>query len=182
MKDTKNFWPFCIALFMTIMVCMIILTIYISIKYKPDNDNAYFSSREIVDKEINTILQQQQELEEKYDFYIVSNDVQIPLQRKVTRKSNPLELKLGDSLNLNLKVITKDNSIDNTSFKDFTARAYITRFADSKDDIDIGLLESKNNEFFISNIKLKQGDWKLLVEFIIDDKKAYFEYRIYVKG
>lgn len=170
MKHTKNFWPIGIVIFFVIMICMIILSVYISIKNKPDDDNAYFSTRQIVDKEINDIISTQAELENIYSFYIIYNNTKIPLKSQVTRKSPAL--KVTNPFNLSFSVLDKNNKV----VKPANIRLYITRFAESKDDIDMGNISATSPK-----IELKKGDWKVMLEFSIDNKKAYFEHHILIK-
>lgn len=169
MKNTRNFWPIGIAIFFIIMVCMIILSVYISIQNKPDDDNAYFSTRQVVDKEINDILSAQAELEKLYSFYVIYDNTKIPLKAQATRKSPPL--KLTSPFSLSFSVLDKNNK----AIKPNNIKLYITRFAASKDDIDMGSINETSPK-----IELKKGDWKLMLEFSIDDKKAYFEHHILI--
>ena len=173
MKD-KNYYPLGIAIFFGIMCCGIVATIYISQKYKPDYDNAYFSTRQVVDKDINAILEAQNALESRYKFFIIDGKNSLPLERKANRKSKPfyvaenaiLRFKITD---LKGKVVIGEST-----------RLYITRFADSSADKDIGKLTQKNGIFTSPKIHFENGEWKMLVEFGIDSKKAYFEQRIVV--
>ncbi len=169
-----NAWPLGIAAFFGFMCCMIVLTVYISQKYKPDDDNAYFSTRQAVDKDINDILIAQRELESKYRFFILDGESAIPLTRQANRKSPPLRFS-GD-----FRLRFKMSDLENADIKAQNARIYITRFADSSADKDIG--EIFYNGAFLESpqITLNKGDWKLLVEFMVDDKRAYFEQRIVV--
>lgn len=170
MRD-KNLWPLAIAVFMTLMVCMIILTIYISIQNKPDEDNAYFSTRQDIDKNINEILINQAQLMKDSSFYIKLDSADsnfIALSQKTNRKANPILIKPDSAFKLLLKV---DGKIGD--FKE--ARLFITRFASAKDDLDLGILKQENNLFTTPEISLKKGDWKAMIEFTINDKKAYFE-------
>ncbi|RDU65619.1 hypothetical protein [Helicobacter sp. MIT 14-3879] len=176
MKNTRNFWPLGIAIFMIFMVCMIILTVYISIKFKPDDDNSYFSTRQIVDKEINDILVTQSELEKKYNFYIFDGQKEKSLYRKATRQSStPIYL------NMQSKLEFKVTDSSQAQIQPNSVKLYITRFADSKDDMDIGSLNYVNGKFISPNITFKQGNWKALVEFDFSGKRAYFEQFIIVK-
>ena len=173
MKE-KNYYPLGIAIFFGIMCCGILATIYISLKYKPDYDNAYFSTRQVVDKDINAILLAQNELESRYKFFIIGGKNALPLERKANRKSKPFYV--GENAILRFKITDlKDNIVKNKN-----ARIYITRFADSSADKDIGKLTQKNGIFATQEISFEKGEWKLLVEFEIDSKKAYFEQRIVV--
>ena len=173
MKD-KNYYPLGIAVFFGFMCCMIILTIYVSMKYKPDYDNAYFSTRNAVDKDINAILIAQNALESKYCFYIFDGKNEIPLSRIANRKSNPLYIPSNAVLRF------KITDLKNKAVLGQNARIYITRFADSSADKDIGEISQNFGIFTTPNISFEKGEWKLLVEFSIDDKKAYFEQRIVI--
>ena len=170
----KNYYPLGIAIFFGIMCCGIILTIYISLKYKPDYDNAYFSTRQVVDKDINAILVAQNELESRYKFYVLDSSGKnaLPLTRKANRKSNALFVPSEAILRFKITDLKGKAAIGES------VRLYITRFADSSADKDIGVLSQKNGIFISPEISFEKGEWKLLVEFSIDDKKAYFEQRI----
>lgn len=169
MKD-KNYYPLGIAVFFGFMCCMIILTIYISLKYSPDYDNAYFSTKQEVDKDINEILRAQNYLEAKYQFYGLNNGEKVPLTRKVTRKSTPYPAPKK------LQFIILDSA--NKSVVPQSSRVFITRFADSSADKDLGALVAKQGELFSEDFTLAKGDWKVLLGFEIEGKKAYFEQRI----
>lgn len=173
MKD-KNYYPLGIAVFFGFMCCMIILTIYVSMKYKPDYDNAYFSTRNAVDKDINAILTAQNALESKYRFYIFDGKSAILLSRVANRKSNPLYVPSSAVLRFKITDL-KDKAVLGQN-----ARIYITRFADSSADKDIGEISQNFGIFTTPTISFEKGEWKLLVEFSIDDKKAYFEQRIVI--
>lgn len=173
MKD-KNYYPLGIAIFFGIMCCGILATIYISLKYKPDYDNAYFSTRQVVDKDINAILEAQNALESRYKFYMIDGKNALPLERKANRKSKPFYV--AENAILRFKITDLKDSV----VKNKNARIYITRFADSSADKDIGALSQKNGIFTSPEISFKNGEWKLLIEFEIDSKKAYFEQRIVV--
>ena len=178
MKD-KNFYPLGIAIFFGIMCCGILATIYISLKYKPDYDNAYFSTRQVVDKDINAILEAQNALESRYKFFIIDGKNidgknALSLERKANRKSKPFYV--AENAILRFKITDLKGGV----VKNKNARIYITRFADSSADKDIGKLAQKNGIFTSSEISFEKGEWKLLVEFEIDSKKAYFEQRIVV--
>ncbi|RDU58170.1 hypothetical protein [Helicobacter sp. MIT 99-5507] len=178
MDNKKTFWPIGIVLFLSIMVCMIILTVYISIKSSPEDDNTYFSTRQIVDKEINHILLTQDQLEEEYKFYYIDNTgANHKLDRKVNKKTSiPIEIKTNEPFMLNIK-ITDNNGNNTDSAK---VESIITRFATSKFDKNLGEL-SKNNDIFKSNeIMLEKGDWKVMIKVTIDDKNAFFEQYIKV--
>lgn len=168
----RNFWPLGIAIFFGFMCCMIILTIYISQKYSPDYDNAYFSTKQAVDKDINEILRAQNYLEERYRFYALNNGEKIPLTRKVTRKSTPYPTLTK------LRFVILDSA--DKSVIPQSSRVFITRFADSSADMDLGALVAEKGELFSKDFTLAKGDWKVLLEFEIEDKKAYFEQRILV--
>lgn len=170
----KNLWPIAIAAFFGFMCCMIILTVYVSMKYKPDYDNAYFSTRNSVDKDINAILIAQNALESKYRFYIFDGKTAIPLARKVNRKSNAIYVPNEAVLRFKITDL-KDKAVLGQN-----ARIYITRFADSSADKDIGEIPQNFGIFTTPTISFEKGEWKLLVEFSIDDKKAYFEQRIVI--
>lgn len=172
----RNFWPLGIAVFFGFMCCMIVLTVYISMKYKPDDDNAYFSTRQVVDKDINDILMAQNELERKYKFYALSKDSNLPLLRKVNRKSP--SLLLSNTAILRFKV----TDFNNNEIIPQNARIYITRFADSSANKDIGNLAISDGILISPEISLERGDWKVLIEFTLDDKKAYFEQKIVVEA
>lgn len=172
----KNFWPLGIAIFFGFMCCMIVLTVYISMKYKPDDDNAYFSTRQIVDKDINDILLAQNDLEKKYNFYALNDNENLPLLRKVNRKSPPLFL--SNKAILRFKITDSNN----TNIIPQNARIYITRFADSSADKDIGNLNIDNGMLITPEINLEIGEWKVLLEFTIENKNAYFEQRIVVES
>lgn len=180
MDNKKNFWPIGIALFLVIMVCMIILTVYLSIQSSPEDDNEYFSTRQVVDKDINDILIAQNELEKKYKFYYVDdNDNNHKLERKINKKTSiPIELKINEPFTLNIKVTDdKNNAIDSAKIE-----AIITRFATSKFDKNLGELEKNNNNTFKSNkVMLEKGDWKAMIKITIDGKDAFFEQYIKVK-
>lgn len=173
MKDSKKtFWPYGITLFLLFMVCMIILTVYIAIKSSPEDDNAYFSTRQDVDAKINDILINQKYLEDIYNFYIIDDDREIPLERIVNKKSSiPIYVKEGDDFILKLKVTDKNNNPLTTPI----IKASITRFATSKFDKDVGILQNNNDIFTSEGIALEDGYWKAMIEFSIDDKNAYFE-------
>lgn len=173
-KNNYNLYPIYIVIFFLIMVIMIVLTIYISIKFKPDEDNAYFSTRQEVDKNINFILNNQKILESKYDFYILDGDQYIALQNKANKKSNPIVIHTNP---ITFKILVKQGK---TNIKADSIRLYITRFADSKDDIDIGKLDYVEEVFLSSDIFLKKGNWKVLIEISIEGKKAYFEQRVVI--
>ena len=168
----KNYYPLGIAIFFGIMCCGIILTIYISLKYKPDYDNAYFSTRQVVDKDINTILEAQNALESRYKFYIIDGKNAILLQRKANRKSNALFVPSEAILRF------KITDLKGKAVMGESVRIYITRFADSSADKDIGEIAQNYGIFTSPKIAFEKGEWKLLVEFGIDGKKAYFEQRI----
>lgn len=170
----KNIWPIGIAIFFGFMCCMIILTVYVSMKYKPDYDNAYFSTRQVVDKDINDILIAQNTLESKYKFYVFNNKNAILLMRKANRKSSALYL--PQKAIMYFKIVDAKDKI----IKGKSVRVYITRFADSSADKDIGELKQQNNIFTSPEIAFEKGEWKMLVEFSVDDKKAYFEQRIII--
>lgn len=171
MKD-KNYYPLGIAVFFGFMCCMIILTVYISFQYKPDDDNAYFSTRNTVDKDINDILRAQSELEAKYKFYILDDKNALPLARNANRKSPPIFA--PSAMILRFQVVDSANK----NIAPQSARIFITRFADSSADKDIGELEFKDGVLISPEITLEKGEWKALIEFSLDDKKAYFEQRI----
>ena len=175
MKD-KNFYPLGIAIFFGIMCCGILATIYISLKYKPDYDNAYFSTRQVVDKDINAILEAQNALESRYKFYIIDSSGKnaLFLERKANRKSKPFYV--GENAILRFKITDLKGKVAIGE----STRLYITRFADSSADKDIGKLAQKNGIFTSQKIHFENGEWKMLVEFGIDGKKAYFEQRIVV--
>ncbi len=172
----RNFWPLGIAIFFGCMCCMIILTVYISMKYKPDDDNAYFSTRQVVDKDINSILIAQNDLESKYKFYALNESESIPLLRKANRKSPPLML--PNEAILRFKVVDSNNA----DITPQNARIYITRFADSSADKDIGTLNISNGILTSPKVSLNQGEWKILIEFTLEDKQAYFEQRAIVES
>ncbi|MGX3010614.1 hypothetical protein ACWIUD_03480 [Helicobacter sp. 23-1044] len=173
MKD-KNYYPLGIAIFFGIMCCGILATIYISLKYKPDYDNAYFSTKQEVDRNINMILRAQNELEAKYQFFALNGAEKVPLARSVTRKSPPLLA--PNALRYEILDSTKNRVIPQNS------KVFITRFADSSANLDLGELQIKNGELVSKELSLKKGDWKVLVEFEIEGKKAYFSQRILVEG
>lgn len=184
----KTFWPLGIALFLICMICMIILTIIISIKNSPDDDNAYFSTRQVVDKEINDIIIAQNELEKKYDFFITSQKssqnsplTSQKLYRKATRKSKPLTIKQDETFQLSVFVAKKGDSLESHILPQ-RVLLYITRFASAKDDIDLGeLAPQKDSQAMLSKpILLNKGQWKVLVKVEIDGKNAYFEQLIEV--
>lgn len=172
----KNYYPLGIAVFFGFMCCMIILTVYISFQYKPDDDNAYFSTRNAVDKDINEILRAQSELEAKYKFYILDNGNALPLARKANRKSPPIFA--PSAMILRFQVVDSANK----NIAPQSARIFITRFADSSADKDIGELEFKDGALISPEITLEKGEWKALIEFSLDDKKAYFEQRIVMQN
>ena len=177
MDNKKTFWPIGIALFLSIMVCMIILTIYISIKSSPEDDNAYFSTRQVVDKDINDILQDQNQLEEEYKFYYIDDTGSHKLNQKANKKTSiPIDLKANTPFILNIKITDKnDKNIDSAKVE-----SIITRFATSKFDKNLGELP-KNNEIFKSNeILLEKGDWKAMIKITINNKNAFFEQYIKV--
>ena len=165
----KNYYPLGIAIFFGLMCCGIILTIYISLKYKPDYDNAYFSTRQVVDKDINAILAAQNELESRYKFYVLDSSGKnaLPLTRKANRKSNALFVPSEAILRFKITDL-KGKAVIGES-----VRLYITRFADSSADKDIGALAQKNGIFISPKISFEKGEWKLLVEFSIDDKGVF---------
>ncbi|RAX55144.1 hypothetical protein CCY99_00140 [Helicobacter sp. 16-1353] len=172
----KTFWPYGIALFLIFMVCMIILTVYIAIKSSPEDDNAYFSTRQDVDAAINDILINQKELENMYNFYIINDNKEISLERKANKKtSTPINLSEDGEFTLKLKISPKNDSVDKP-----VVRANITRFATSKFDKDLGILKENNGEFVAEPIILEKGEWKAMIEFSFDDKNAYFEQFILV--
>ena len=172
----KNYYPLGIAAFFGVMCCMIILTIYISFKYSPDYDNAYFSTKQEVDRDINEILRAQNFLEAKYRFYALNNGAKVPLLRKVTRKSTPYPV------TKKLRFVILDSA--NNRITPQSSRVFITRFADSSADKDLGALMVENGEenaeLVSRDFTLAKGDWKVLLEFEIEGKKAYFEQRIKV--
>lgn len=174
--NKKTFWPYGIALFLIIMVCFIVLTVVISIQVSPEDDNAYFSTRQNVDKNINNILIDQQKLQDLYNFYVLNNDSSIALNRVINKKtSQKIHLKLGDEFILQIKTTDKNNNI----IMPDSIKALITRFATLKDSKDLDLL--RNNNIFSANpIILAQGNWKAMIEVDIDNKKAYFEQFIVV--
>lgn len=179
MDNKKTFWPIGIALFLIVMVCMIILTVYLSIKSAPEEDNSYFSTRQVVDKDINEILAIQNQLENQYNFYYVdSNSNSHQLIRKANKKtSNPLETKINEPFSLNIKITNKDNAIINNA----KVESIITRFATSKFDKDLGELNQDKDTFKSNDIVLDKGDWKAMIKITIDDKNAFFEQYIKVK-
>lgn len=170
MKNSKNFWPIGIVIFFVFMVCMIILSVYIAVTHKPDDDNAYFSTRQVVDKEINNILTEQDELEKLYKFYIIYNGNKFLLQPQASRKSQAIKVK--NPFILSFSVVDNNNKTINPT----STRLYVTRFSESKDDIDLGDINSTS-----PSIELKKGDWKVMLEFSINGKKAYFEQHIIVE-
>ena len=170
----KNYYPLGIAIFFGIMCCGILATIYISLKYKPDYDNAYFSTRQVVDKDINAMLEAQNALESRYKFFIIDGKNSLPLERRANRKSKPFYV--GENAILRFKI----TDLKGKAAIGESTRLYITRFADSSADKDIGKLAQKNGIFTSPKIHFKNGEWKMLVEFGIDGKKAYFEQRIVV--
>lgn len=172
----KNYYPLGIAVFFGFMCCMIVLTVYISFQYKPDDDNAYFSTRNAVDKDINEILRAQSELEAKYKFYILYDKNALPLARKANRKSPPIFA--PSAMILRFQVVDSANK----SIAPQSARIFITRFADSSADKDIGEIEFKDGALISPEITLEKGEWKALIEFSLDDKKAYFEQRIVMQN
>lgn len=172
----KNYYPLGIAVFFGFMCCMIILTVYISFQYKPDDDNAYFSTRNAVDKDINDILRAQSELEAKYKFYILDDKNALSLARKANRKSPPIFA--PSAMILRFQVVDSANK----NIAPQSARIFITRFADSSADKDIGELEFKDGTLISPKITLEKGEWKALIEFSLDDKKAYFEQRIVMQN
>lgn len=170
MKNSKNFWPIGITIFFVIMVCMIILSVYIAVTHKPDDDNAYFSTRQVVDKEINDILTEQGKLEKLYKFYIIYDGNKFLLQPQATRKSQAIKVK--SPFTLSFSVVDNNNKAVNPT----NTRLYITRFSESKDDVDMGDVNLTS-----PSIKLKKGDWKVMIEFNLNGKKAYFEQHIIVE-
>ncbi len=175
MKDSKaTFWPYGIAIFLFIMVCMIILTVIISIKNAPEDDNAYFSTRQDVDKNINDILIHQKELENLYSFYII-NGKYMPLEHKATRQSTPIKVVSNQPITIEVMVKKNDIASDAKMLKLDSAQLYITRFATSKDDIDLGELDINGGIAKSKSFSLKRGYWKALLKFEIDGKVAYFE-------
>lgn len=193
----KNFWPLGIALFLIFMVGMIILTVYISIKYKPDDDNSYFSTRGIVDMEINEILLSQKEIDSKYDLYILGTQQILPLEHRATRKSNPLIFNAEDNIILQVQIKQKNsinligkntnvNTANSLSMQDSSVELYLTRFADAKDDINYGALQLDNRGDYLvfstpTSILLKKGAWKALFKIKLDNKEVFFEQLIIIE-
>ena len=163
----KNPWPIFLSLFMIFMMLMIIATVYVSIKYKHDEDTSYFSTRQEVDENINTKLREQKELEKSYKVYVISDAKKIPLQRDA-RQNPPIIIKNQ----LNLKIQIEDKNLNN--IKANRIRAYLGRLATSKDDMYFDL-NYENGVYEALNLDLEKGYWKLLIEISKDNKKAYFE-------
>lgn len=179
MDNKKTFWPIGIALFLIIMVCMIILTVYISIKYSPEDDNAYFSTRQIVDKDINDILLTQNQLEKKYKFYYIDSvGTSHELERKVNKKTSiPIDINTNEPFILNVK-ITDNNGKNPDSAK---VESIITRFAVSKFDKNLGELLKSDDIFKSNEVMLEKGEWKAMIKITIDNKNAFFEQYIKVE-
>lgn len=179
MDNKKNIWPVGIAIFLIIMVFMIILTVYLSIKSAPEDDNAYFSTRQIVDKDINNILANQSQLENQYKFYYIDNNHNAKqLERKVNKKlTTPIEIDLNKPFILNIKITDNDNNIIDSA----KVEAMVTRFATSKFDKNLGELSQINKIFTSDEIMLEKGDWKVMIKITIDNKNAFFEQYIKVK-
>ncbi len=179
MDNKKNIWPIGIAIFLIIMVCMIVLTVYLSIKSAPEDDNTYFSTRQIVDKNINNILENQNQLEKQYKFYYIDKNYNNKeLIRKINKKSTmPIELSLNEPFELNIKIIdNNDNIIDSAKVE-----AIITRFATSKFDKNLGELTKIDNIFKSNKVILEKGDWKVMIKITIENKSAFFEQYIRIK-
>ena len=173
MEDKKTFWPMGIALFLIVMVCMIILTVYLSLQASPEDDDAYFSTRQVVDKDINDILTAQSQLEKAYRFYYIDSAGRShALHRKANKKtSTPIEIGANTPFALGIK-ITDENANDIDSAR---VESIITRFATSKFDKNLGELSNDNGTFKSDEIALERGDWKAMIKITINDKNAFFE-------
>ena len=168
MQNKKsNLWPLFLSLFLIFMMIMIITTVYISMKYKHDEDGSYFSTRQEVDANINNKLIEQKILESEYKFYTINNGDKIPLQRDA--KQNP-PIIIKDKLDI--KILMQDSNQNN--IKADRLRAYLGRFATSKDDIYFDM-NYENGFYQALNLDIEKGYWKLLIEVSKDEKKAYFE-------
>lgn len=175
--ESKTFWPYGIAIFLCLMVCMIILTVVLALRASPENDNAYFSTRQDIDARINEILIDQKALDEAYEFYLIADGAKIPLKHKIFRKSaRALELP-SDRFSLAFSVVRRGG--ENAAVD--SAKALLTRFATSKFDKDLGTLRDKDGIFTSDEIVLENGEWKLMLECKIDGKSAFFEHLIIVK-
>lgn len=173
-ENKTNFYPYAIAIFLVLMVCGIVATVVISLKNAPENDDAYFSSRQDIDAAINDILKEQRSLEERYDFLVFKNGEWANLERKIHKKtSTPI---LAENLVLRLKIAEK-NAPDSRgeAIKNAAVRAKIGRFATSRQDSEIGFVDEGAGVFASTPIALKKGKWKAVFAFEIEGKKAFFE-------
>ena len=69
----RNFWPIGIFGFLFLMVCAVIATVVISIKNPIKEDDSYFSSKKIIDENINEIIKDQNRFTQKYSLYLGVN-------------------------------------------------------------------------------------------------------------
>lgn len=187
----KNLWPFAIFGFLALMVCAVIATVCIAIKHPVEEDDSYFSSKKMIDENINEIIRDQNRFSKQYSLYLgVNKSPQIdgyakllPVYTAQSNAQNAHHLYLENRKKNRLYVKALCNQPQNLSI-----RLYMEKINAGQKKIDLGEMRYQENKGYFSSKSfdnLKEGRYKAIFEvsYLEDNrhKKIFFEREVYAR-
>ena len=187
----RNFWPIGIFGFLFLMVCAVIATVVISIKNTIKEDDSYFSSKKIIDENINEIIKDQNRFTQKYSLYLgVNKSPQVDGYAKL------LPVYMAQSNAQNARHIYLENKDNNHIYvkalckqpQNLTIRIYMEKINTQQKKIDLGEMQYQENKGYFASQSfgnLKEGRYKAIFEvsYLEDNKskKVFFEREVYAR-
>ncbi len=154
-KKERNFWPLMIVGFLLFGGVMGTWTIIETQKNPVELDNSYMLGYHEVDKDINTILKNQQKFDKAYDINLLTT--------KISKGKNRVEILLKD----------KNNNL----IKNAKIEVLITRPDTTKYDKKIKLKFNKDR--YIADIDLdKEGRWNFIIKAKVGNLTGFKTYKL----
>lgn len=187
----RNLWPVAIFCFLFLMVCAVVATVVISVKNPVSEDDSYFSSKKLIDENINEIIKDQNRFSKQYSLYLgVNKSPQVdgyakllPVYMAQSGAQNARHLYLENKENNHLYVKALCKQPQNLSIK-----IYMEKINARQKKIDLGEMQYQDNKGYFASQSfgnLQEGRYKAIFEvsYLEDNqpKKIFFEREVYAR-
>lgn len=196
----KNYWTLGIIGILIFGVIIVTLSIFIAMKNPVQNENAFFSTKNIIDEQINQIIQEHNQFISLYKPKIHMSNPQgqnlehntfvfpynmPPHRNPSTMQKTPSNILSPYENQIDVSIQHKANQdpVRIQIFLDSLHQEDQLRLIDEPTPVAANTESTQETTTYISHLpQLPEGRWKLILEITYQtNKKAYFEAEIFVK-